>query len=122
MDTSPFNSPVFMSATYAVAQEKTSPAPSNFSGETENEDSEAESESLIENNDYFRRRSDIDKRNLEDISEDGAVKEYEVALKYLGFGFFHILPMERQRPARSYSGLCYFYGHAFWEFYLGRCS
>lgn len=44
---------------------------------------------------YLSEKND-DKKSListQEISEEGEVKEYEVALKHLGFGFFHVLLM-----------------------------
>ncbi len=57
---------------------------SMFSGETEEPDDDSpevggdEKKSLIE---------------TDEISQDGEVTEYEVALKHLGFGFFHVILM-----------------------------
>ena len=52
---------------------------------------EVGADSETENEGGGSREDQVGLISSEDIDEDGVVKEYEVALKYIGFGLFHVL-------------------------------
>ncbi len=54
-----------------------------------------EEDEYLEDEDFLENGTDLEKDMslipVSEISDEGEVQEYEVALKYLGFGFFHII-------------------------------